>query len=178
MPRVSDVESSSSSSSDSDSDSDSSSVHSIPAVVNPPRALVQPPVTSTSNQAEYATDIFVSSGNHVSGRLVDNRAKRKTEDGDDGIDGHTSKTRRLRSHNQFSLQFNGDEPQDSDYEDGAEDEESETDLDSAVESDAELVGSDVRHSQAQTQPTMAPLHPAFPRSQWPNPIHREGVFDY
>lgn len=164
MPRISDISSSSSSSSD--SDSDSSSVHSIPHDAGLKPALVRPPVNSALNQAEYATDVSVHRGSHVSGRLVDNRAKRKTEDGDDGIDSHTSKTRRLRSHNQISLALDGDEPEDSDYDDTVEDEAPElSDLELDLESDMELVTSNVRPSQAQAQSHDIPhLHPAFPRS--------------
>jgi len=178
MPRISDIESSSSS--DSDSESDSSSVQSIPHNAN--TLSRQPPITSTSNQAEYATGVFVSRGSHVSGRLVDNRAKRKTEDADDGIDGHASKTRRLRSSNQFAVAFGGDEPEDSDYDDDAPEDErfesgSEPDVKTDVDSDVELVMSDVRPSQAQSKPNIPHLHPAFPKSQSRILAHNKGRFD-
>ncbi|KAM7208400.1 hypothetical protein V8F20_001378 [Naviculisporaceae sp. PSN 640] len=117
MPRFSDEEDSS------DSDSDTSSIHSIPD-----------DVSSTANKGShgigigggYSTDYFVTGGSHVSGKLVDNRSKRRLRS--DSNDGRATKVQRLGSPD---LEFTKDElaaihrqdSADSDYETAEEEEE-------------------------------------------------------
>lgn len=147
MPRLSEEEDSS------DSDSDSSSVYSIP---DDPSSNAKETHTLMVGGG-YATEYFVTGGGHVSGKLVDNRSKRRLRSHSN--DGRAAKVQRLGSPDVGLTQdeldaLNRQDSADSDYETAEDDE----DDDEGGEEDQLL-----EPKPGNTPPRVTPLEPIPPR---------------